>query len=129
MTVSIETTRLSSVITGCGGKLTTCSRRSIRERTRSTKGGITLRPAVRVSLYLPNRSTMPARACGTMRTVLLSTRTTNSKNRMRGTNRYGLTSVSWVGGPSLVERGVRGMDVDGGALDGQHLDGLACLDG
>ena len=29
LTVSIDTTRLSSVITGCGGKDTTCSRRSI----------------------------------------------------------------------------------------------------
>ena len=38
MTVSIETTRLSSVITGCGGNETTCSRRSISGRSRSTNG-------------------------------------------------------------------------------------------
>src|SRR5919109_281067 len=36
MTVSMLTTRLSSVITGWGGKETTCSRRSISGLTRST---------------------------------------------------------------------------------------------
>ncbi|PQM44894.1 hypothetical protein C1Y40_04941 [Mycobacterium talmoniae] len=37
-TVSIESVRLSSVITGCGGKDTTRSRRSTRARTRSMNG-------------------------------------------------------------------------------------------
>src|SRR6476646_6648954 len=32
MTVSIDTTRLSSVMTGCGGKLTTCSRSTMTNR-------------------------------------------------------------------------------------------------
>jgi hypothetical protein len=45
MTVSIPTTRLSSVITGCGGNDTTCSRRSISGRTRSTNGTISASPA------------------------------------------------------------------------------------
>ena len=38
MTVSMLTTRLSSVITGCGGNETTVSRRSISGFTRSTYG-------------------------------------------------------------------------------------------
>ena len=44
MTVSMQTTRLSSVITGCGGKDTTCSRRSISGRSRSTNGTRMVRP-------------------------------------------------------------------------------------
>jgi hypothetical protein len=50
MTVSIETTRLSLVITGCGGKETTCSRRSTVARALSTKGIRMCRPASRVRL-------------------------------------------------------------------------------
>ena len=38
MTVSIWIVRLSSVITGCGGNETTCSRMSSSGRTRSTYG-------------------------------------------------------------------------------------------
>ena len=44
MTESMLTTRLSSVITGCGGNETTCSRRSIVARMRSTKGTTSVRP-------------------------------------------------------------------------------------
>ena len=47
-TVSMETTRLSSVITGCGGNEATCSRISTRPRIRSTNGTRMLRPGVRV---------------------------------------------------------------------------------
>src|SRR3954453_5393399 len=86
MTVSIDTTRLSSVMTGCGGNDTTCSRRSIMYRTRSTNGTTTLRPAGRLALYFPNRSTIPARACGTMRTVLASTATTKTTTRISTTS-------------------------------------------
>jgi len=45
MTVSIPTTRLSSVMTGCGGNATTCSRRSISGFTRSMNGTISVSPA------------------------------------------------------------------------------------
>jgi hypothetical protein len=45
MTVSMPTTRLSSVITGCGGNATTCSRRSISGLTRSMNGTISVSPA------------------------------------------------------------------------------------
>ena len=48
MTVSMLTTRLSDVMTGCGGKVTTCSRRSMLARTLSTNGMRKCRPAVRV---------------------------------------------------------------------------------
>ena len=48
MTVSIETTTLSSVITGCGAKETTCSRRSITSRIRSTNGTTIVSPAFSV---------------------------------------------------------------------------------
>jgi hypothetical protein len=44
MTVSMPTTRLSSVITGWGGKETTCSRRSMSGLTRSTNGMISVSP-------------------------------------------------------------------------------------
>ena len=44
MTVSMLTTRLSEVITGCGGKDTTCSRRSTLARTLSTNGIRRCRP-------------------------------------------------------------------------------------
>ena len=68
MTVSMVTTRLSSVITGCGGKETTCSRRSISglhpvderhdEREPGVEGAAGSGRAARRS---------PARACGTIR--------------------------------------------------------------
>ena len=45
MTVSMLITRLSSVITGCGGNETTVSRRSISGFTRSTYGMISASPA------------------------------------------------------------------------------------
>ena len=64
MTVSMATTRLSLVMTGCGGKLTTCSRRSMSGSSRSTNGVTMFRPAFRVRWYRPKRSTMPALACG-----------------------------------------------------------------
>ena len=48
MTVSMFTVRLSAVITGCGGKETTCSRMSIIARTRSTNGISTCGPGCRV---------------------------------------------------------------------------------
>ncbi len=44
MTESMLTTRLSSVITGCGGNETTCSRRSMVARMRSMKGTTSVSP-------------------------------------------------------------------------------------
>jgi hypothetical protein len=44
MTVSMPTTRLSSVMTGCGGNATTCSRRSISGFRRSTNGTMSASP-------------------------------------------------------------------------------------
>ena len=71
-TVSMCTTRLSSVMTGCGAKETTCSRRSTFARIRSTNGTTVLSPASSVRLYEPSRSTTYARACGTTRTARTS---------------------------------------------------------
>ena len=48
MTESMLTTRLSSVITGCGGNDTTCSRRSMSGRSRSTYGTSSDSPAFSV---------------------------------------------------------------------------------
>ena len=48
------------VITGCGGKETTCSRMSTSGRTRSMNGTRMLRPGESVLWYLPSRSTTPA---------------------------------------------------------------------
>ena len=48
MTESTPTVRLSDVITGCGGKLTTCSRRSMSGRMRSTNGSRKVSPGVAV---------------------------------------------------------------------------------
>src|SRR5262249_12516948 len=73
----IDTTRLSEVMTGCGAKLTTCSRMSTLERTRSTKGTSTLKPGVRVRWYLPSRSTTSIRCWGTTRTERIRTTTTS----------------------------------------------------
>src|SRR3954470_10465479 len=78
MTVSIPTTRLSSVITGCGGKETTCSRRSSSGLTRSTNGTISVRPGSSVREERPSRSTIPARACGTIRTPDAATMNRNT---------------------------------------------------
>jgi hypothetical protein len=44
MTESMATVRLSDVMTGWGGKDTTCSRRSIIGRIRSTNGTSNVRP-------------------------------------------------------------------------------------
>src|SRR3954462_10303664 len=78
MTVSIPTTRLSSVITGWGGNETTCSRRSSSGLTRSTNGTISASPGASVREYGPSRSTIPARACGTIRTPDAATKNRNT---------------------------------------------------
>src|SRR6185437_13814403 len=78
MTESMLTTRLSSVITGCGGNETTCSRRSSDGRSRSTNGTTSESPGVSVRWYRPRRSTTRAVAWGTMRTVRASASSTNS---------------------------------------------------
>src|SRR6266576_1596749 len=67
MTVSMLTTRLSSVITGCGWKETTCSRRSMISRSRSTT---------------------PARACGTIlivRDKVIKTKAATTNTTIRAT--------------------------------------------
>jgi hypothetical protein len=46
----MPTCRLSAVMTGCGGKEMTCSRRSMVARTRSTNGSSRFRPGERVRL-------------------------------------------------------------------------------
>ena len=89
MTVSMLTTRLSSVITGCGSNETTCSRRSISCRTRSTNGITIASPGERVVWYRPSRSTTPACACGTtliVRQSVNSTRNATTSNTMSGSH-------------------------------------------
>src|SRR3954453_18690667 len=83
MTVSMATTRLSSVITGCGGNDTTCSRRSISGFTRAPKGTISVSPGSGVREWRPSRSTIPARACGTIRTPAAATMNTNRARTIR----------------------------------------------
>src|SRR3954453_16643011 len=79
----MPTCRLSEVITGCGGKEMTCSRRSMVARTRSTNGTSRASPGESVRLYRPSRSTTLAWAWGTIVTVRTMTRTTNSAITMR----------------------------------------------
>src|ERR671935_2568089 len=86
MTVSMLTTRLSSVITGCGSKDTTCSRRSTISRMRSMKGTPTGRPGLSSRLSRPSRSTTPARACGTTRIVRASTSRTKTATTSKTIN-------------------------------------------
>src|SRR3954451_21361016 len=83
MTVSIPTTRLSSVMTGWGGKETTCSRRSISGFMRSTNGTISASPGSSVRWKRPRRSTTPARACGTIRTPAAATKNTKKNSTIR----------------------------------------------
>src|SRR5580693_2009546 len=104
----MPTTRLSRVMTGCGGKLTTCSRRSISGRSRSTNGVTTFRPAFSVRWYRPNRSTIPAVACGMMRTDRTMARTTRMT---RTTSRMVATRVLMLGSPPRP----------GGELPGSYL--------
>src|SRR5690606_2665309 len=89
-----------------------------------------LRPAGSVCLYLPNRSTLPARSCGTMRTVFASTTTTKTRSRASRTkqNSIGPPFRLGLGGKSGVETRDR-VDQRGGAADLQHLHGLAGRDG
>ena len=49
-------------------------------------------PAGRLALYFPKRSTMPARACGTIRTVLARTATAKTTSRMSTTSAAGMVS-------------------------------------
>src|SRR5947209_6028271 len=81
MTVSMLTTRLSDVITGCGGNDTTCSRRSTVARGRSTNGMRKCRPGSSVREYRPSRSTITELACDTTRTARMIVITTNRTNR------------------------------------------------
>src|SRR5690606_11507159 len=79
------TTRLSDVMTGCGGNDTTCSRRSTDARTRSMNGTSRCSPGSSVREYRPRRSTMIATACGTMRTALTSATMTKIRISARTT--------------------------------------------
>src|SRR5271168_3431803 len=97
----MPTTRLSRVMTGCGGKLTTCSRRSIKGRSRSTNGVTTFRPAFSVRWYRPNRSTIPAVACGMIR-MARTMRTTTTTSRMVATR------VLMIGSPPRPGSGLPG---------------------
>src|SRR3954453_2682214 len=76
----MPTETLSSVITGCGGNVTTCSRMSVSGRTRSTSGKTMCSPGRSVGLYPPQRSTTPARACGITRTVFAARNTANTNS-------------------------------------------------
>src|SRR5947199_2105397 len=78
MTESMFTTRLSSVITGCGGNETTCSRRSTSGRTRSANGTTIDSPGSSTRWNRPSRSTTPARACGTIRIARITTSRTTT---------------------------------------------------
>src|SRR5450759_3397569 len=86
MTVSMLTTRLSDVITGCGGNDTTCSRRSTLARTLSTNGTRKWRPPSRVRENLPSLSMISDVCCWTIRTVLTMTITANTTNSNRTIN-------------------------------------------
>src|SRR6476661_7661008 len=114
MTVSIPTTRLSSVMTGCGGNETTCSRRSISGLTRSMNGTISASPGSSVRWKRPRRSTTPARACGTIRTPDAATNSTNTR----------MTSSAIT--PPAISTPSFGHERRG-APDLDHLDALARL--
>src|SRR3954464_10904013 len=86
-------------------------------------GTTMFRPAGRVSLYLPNRSTIPARACGMIRTVFASRMITNS-SRIAARIRTTVTDVS----SSFAEL-ADGVDVRRRATDLEDLHGAARLDG
>src|SRR5512133_3834782 len=105
MTVSIETTTLSSVITGWGLNETTCSRRSTISRIRSTNGTTIASPALSVREYRPNRSTTPARAWGTMRIVRARVMNTRAVT-MRGTINVATPDLL------LVDEGRCALDLD-----------------
>src|SRR4026208_2390114 len=72
---------------------------------------------------------MPARACGMMRTVLTSSRTTKSRIRTKSPRRYGVTRGFLSVGGSRLEGLVHRGGGEGGAPPGQHPHGLAGLDG
>src|SRR5687768_13354839 len=88
-------------------------------------GTTILRPASRVCWYFPKRSTMPARACGTILTVLASMTMANSASRASTMSAVMTLLRLWCSGFETVD----GVDVGGGAADLEHLDGLAGLDG
>ena len=69
-TVSICMVTLSFVITGCGGKSTTCSFSSTFLATLSINGTLKCRPTCHVAMYPPSLSTITACACGTIFTQL-----------------------------------------------------------
>src|SRR5918996_1413545 len=108
MTVSMLITRLSSVITGCGGNETTCSRRSIRGFKRSaywtTSAGAGSRGAWGM-IRMPRDSVMSTTTATTMSTIRVAT-----------------GRPSWVAYESLFgyQRG--------GAVDLEHLDPGAGLE-
>src|SRR6478609_134930 len=92
------------------------------------KGTTMLRPAGRVLRYLPKRSTTPARACGTIRTVLARSTTTKISSRASRIRITGGTSDSSSCFGLAVELGDR-VDVRRGTADLEHLDRGSGLDG
>src|SRR5690606_6846104 len=126
------TTRLSDVMTGCGGNDTTCSRRSTDARTRSMNGTSRCSPGSSVREYRPRRSTMIATACGTMRTALTSA--TMTKIRISARTTYArivpglgpfidcLLVVGRATGRPAARYGCAGWSRPGGVLRGQRRD-------
>src|SRR4051794_36765195 len=110
MTESMFTVRLSSVMTGCGGKETTCSRRAISRRPRSTYGTSSARPGSSVRSNRPRRSTTPARACGTLRIERATVRST--------TNAIASSTIS----PAVIATTSSFGDQRGRSLDLHHVD-------
>src|SRR5947199_7720479 len=115
----MDTTRLSDVITGWGGKLTTCSRMSTLVRTASRNGMSRFRPGFRVRWYLPSRSTTSIRCCGTTRTDRNSTVTTNIATIAASTRRTTSPGFTYVSVPPHHRRC---------PLDFDHPDMLAGLE-
>src|SRR4051812_40691325 len=133
------TTRLSDVMTGCGGNDTTCSRRSTLARGRSTNGTRKGRPGSGGGGERPSRSMITALAWGTTRTALAMVDTTKSTSTARTMSAMMPLSIP---GRSLLARdgalrwdraaeygvGVVGGDDGGGAVDAHDLDVAADLE-
>ena len=95
MTESMLTTRLSSVITGCGGNDTTCSRRSISGRSRSMNGTTSARPGVERAVVaaepLDDARRAPAGRSGPCARAPRARRSRRSATTMRGDHRSSFT--------------------------------------
>ena len=123
MTESMFTIRLSSVMTPCGGKGTTCSRMSRLYCTRSMMGMTRWGPGVSRRLNFPSRSTKPI-FCWWMILMLEARKATSNAMITRTTMNWGMETPARDLGPCRSQPGTVYIIPDQGQISRSRTEAL-----